>query len=85
MILDSSNQSVGHGSSIPIIESTHSPSNVPDTTTTNSENTSPTSTNAVTSHKVLICSEEQFKVFQFVFIIFCIKGLIFSRFLHYQI
>ncbi len=53
IVLDGLNQSIGQGSSIPTIESTHSNSDtlVP---TTNSENP--------TSHKVLICSEEQFKV-----------------------
>lgn len=62
VILDSSNQSIGHGSNIPINELI---SNVPDSTTTNSENVSPNSTISITSHKVLICSEEQFKVFRF--------------------
>jgi len=65
VILDGSNQSIGHGSSIPIIESILSTPNILDSTVTNSENASPTLTTAVTSHKVLICSEEQFKVFQF--------------------
>ncbi len=60
IVLDSLNQSIGQGSSIPIKEST---TDSPTTMTTNSEN--------VTSHKVLICSEEQFKVkrIEFGFII----------------
>ena len=62
VVLDNANQSIGHGSSIPTMESTSAISNVPVATTTNSENTSPTSSTAITSHKVLICSEEQFKV-----------------------
>jgi hypothetical protein len=60
IVLDSLNQSIGQGSNIPIKEST---TDSPTTMTTNSEN--------VTSHKVLICSEEQFKVkrIEFGFII----------------
>ncbi len=54
IVLDSLNQSIGQGSGIPIKESTMLTTESPITTTTNSEN--------VTSHKVLICSEEQFKV-----------------------
>ncbi|CAF0863937.1 unnamed protein product [Adineta ricciae] len=63
VVLDNANQSIGHGSSIPTMESTSAISNVPVATATNSENTSPTLSTAITSHKVLICSEEQFKVF----------------------
>jgi lethal(2) giant larvae protein len=63
VVLDGSNQSIGQGSSIPTIESTISTPIVPVSATINSENVSPTSSPVVTSHKVLICSEEQFKVF----------------------
>jgi hypothetical protein len=60
VVLDGLNQSVGQGSSIPTIESTSSTSNISTLpVTTNSEHISST---AMTSHKVLICSEEQFKV-----------------------
>ena len=52
VVLDGANQSIGHGSNIPFIESRPSTSDLP--FPTNSEN--------VLSHKVLICSEEQFKV-----------------------
>jgi hypothetical protein len=76
VILDGSNQSIGHGSSIPIIESILSTPNILDSTVTNSENASPTLTTAVTSHKVLICSEEQFKVFRF-FLFLCFFNLTF--------
>ena len=69
VVLDSSNQSIGQGSSIPTIESTSSVLNTPISTTINSDNVSPTSSTSVTSHKVLICSEEQFKVFIYLFII----------------
>ncbi len=51
IVLDGSNHSIGQGSNIPTIESTNSNAPSP---TTHSE--------PVTSHKVLICSEEQFKV-----------------------
>jgi lethal(2) giant larvae protein len=74
VVLDSSNQSIGYGSSIPTIESTLSTPNVPAPTTMHSENVSPTSPTSVTSHKVLICSEEQFKVFHLFsssYFIFC--------------
>ncbi len=63
VVLDGSNQSIGQGSSIPTIESTPSTPNVLVSTTMNSENVSPTLSTPVTSHKVLICSEEQFKMF----------------------
>ena len=61
-VLDSLSQSVGQGSAIPIIESTPNQQNAPVQTNNTTENVSPTSTVAATSHKVLICSEEQFKV-----------------------
>ena len=65
VVLDSTNQSIGQGSSIPTIESALPVAQVPVPISNNSESTSPTSTTAtaVTSHKVLICSEEQFKIF----------------------
>jgi hypothetical protein len=62
VVLDGSNQPVGQGSSIPTIEAIPSTTNVSAPTTTNSDNISPNSSTVVTSHKVLICSEEQFKV-----------------------
>jgi lethal(2) giant larvae protein len=49
IVLDSLNHSIGQGSNIPTSSNAETPS-----PTTNSEN--------VNSHKVLICSEEQFKV-----------------------
>ena len=67
VVLDSSNQSIGQGSNIPTIESVSSTSNVLVPSTTHSENVSLSSSTAYTSHKVLICSEEQFKVFVVVF------------------
>jgi hypothetical protein len=86
VVLDGSNQSIGQGSSIPTIESTSTASNVPAPTTMNSENVSPTSSTTVTSHKVLICSEEQFKVFiHFSSYKNKLSNLFFSRFLLYQI
>ncbi|CAF3686272.1 unnamed protein product [Adineta steineri] len=63
VVLDGSNQSIGYGSSIPTIESTFSSLNTHIQATTNSENASPSSPSTIPSHKVLICSEEQFKVF----------------------
>ncbi|CAF0790685.1 unnamed protein product [Rotaria sordida] len=63
VVLDSLNQSIGQGSNIPTIESVSSTSNVLVPSTTHSENVSLSSSTAYTSHKVLICSEEQFKVF----------------------
>jgi lethal(2) giant larvae protein len=53
IVLDGLNQSIGQGSNIPTIESTVSNSDTP-VSTAHSE--------TITSHKVLICSEEQFKV-----------------------
>ncbi|CAF4598099.1 unnamed protein product, partial [Rotaria sp. Silwood1] len=55
IVLDNSNQSIGQGSNIPSIDSTCSISDIPNPATTNSDN--------VIAHKVLICSEEQFKIF----------------------
>lgn len=65
VVLDASNQSIGQGSGIPTVESpTIVPNVSPPATTTTTESVSPTSSSPVTSHKVLICSEEQFKVDQ---------------------
>ncbi|CAF1916654.1 unnamed protein product [Rotaria magnacalcarata] len=56
IVLDGLNQSIGQGSNIPLIDSKFLTTEIPiQTTPTHSEN--------VTSHKVLICSEEQFKIF----------------------
>jgi len=63
VVLDSTNQSIGQGSSIPTIESALPVAQVPVPISNNPESTSPTTATAVTSHKVLICSEEQFKIF----------------------
>ena len=54
VVLDSSNQSIGQGSNIPTPSNTEMSS-----ATAGAEN--------VHSHKVLICSEEQFKVTTFAF------------------
>ncbi|CAF0833570.1 unnamed protein product [Adineta steineri] len=55
VVLDSLNQSIGQGSNIPLKESISLTTDASNTLTINSEN--------ITSHKVLICSEEQFKIF----------------------
>ena len=63
VVLDASNQPVGHGSNVPTIESlstAHTPASNAHTTDAASPTSS--SSTAATSHKVLICSEEQFKV-----------------------
>lgn len=73
-VLDNLNQSVGQGSSIPTKESTIGVDNST-AMATNSEH--------VTSHKVLICSEEQFKVKIINF--HNVRFIIFLRYLHYHI
>lgn len=78
VVLDGSNQSIGQGSGIPTDEST---SNIPDSTTNNTDDGSPTSPIAITSHRVLICSEEQFKVFvlfSYSLIPFCVCLQVFT-------
>lgn len=63
MVLDGANQSIGQGSGIPTLESPIVSTTISAPMTTSNENaSSPTSSNSVTTHKVLICSEEQFKV-----------------------
>jgi len=78
LVLDSQNQSIGQGSNIPTNDSAIRQSESTVNSTNNSENP--------ISHKVLICSEEQFKVktktsFSFSFVYFtCLR-----RSLHYHI
>ncbi|CAF0865530.1 unnamed protein product [Rotaria sordida] len=55
IVLDNLNQSIGQGSNIPSVDSAYSTSDNPNSITMNSD--------IVTAHKVLICSEEQFKIF----------------------
>jgi lethal(2) giant larvae protein len=62
VVLDASNQSIGQGSAIPTVESAMTHVNVSQPTATTSESVSPASSGVAPSHKVLICSEEQFKV-----------------------
>ncbi|CAF1513318.1 unnamed protein product, partial [Didymodactylos carnosus] len=73
VILDGLNRPVGHGSGIPAVESSLSNQILPTTSTSQSATTTMASehtTNSTTftstsftAHKVLICSEEQFKIF----------------------
>ncbi|CAF2052766.1 unnamed protein product [Rotaria magnacalcarata] len=63
VVLDGFNQPIGQGSSISTLESVPTTSNVPVSTPSQPENISQVSSTPFNSHKVLICSEEQFKVF----------------------
>lgn len=62
VVLDSANQSIGQGSGIATIESASSNANASTSVVNHTEHVPQTPSTAFTSHKVLICSEEQFKV-----------------------
>lgn len=79
VVLDGSNQSIGQGSSITTMESTPVTSSSPAPTTATSESASPASPVAAASHKVLICSEEQFKVRSLLYFKFGDNHLPFRR------
>ncbi|CAF1130771.1 unnamed protein product, partial [Didymodactylos carnosus] len=73
VVLDGSNRPIGHGSGIPTIESSPNHQTLPTSTSQSATTTmvsqehtiSPTTSTSTGSiaHKVLICSEEQFKIF----------------------